>query len=233
VLYIDDSPVEQNLMRYYLESCGAQVQIAANGVEGITFAEQGKFIAIVVELAAPGLTGNEIAQTLRSHGSTIPIIGVTADERPEVRDHALKAGCNGVLIKPFDLNSLSAILKKLLPVTCVKQESKPALVAGTKQERLQPLIATFMKDLDRGMKTLNTAIDANDAAAIRKVCLMLKGAAGECGFPQIGSLAQDLLRLMDQEKSVRDLREQVNALVSCCAQAGSGTNTKNQSDSKS
>src|SRR5688572_26628713 len=62
VLYIDDSIDDQNLMKFVLDLCGAQLCLASNGVEGLALAEQRNFDAILTEMWLPGVSGIEIAE---------------------------------------------------------------------------------------------------------------------------------------------------------------------------
>lgn len=220
VLYVDDSAADQNLMRFYLESCGAQVQMATNGIEGIALAEQGKFIAVITELALPGLSGLELAQTLRSAGFKTPIIGVTPDERQETKQHALDAGCSELLVKPLDFAQLTTLLKRLVPAKVVTRNSAdPIFSTQWNDGRLRPLIITFLDGLEREIQHLCDHVTSGDAEAMRRATLSLKGSAGGYGFPQISAAAQDVLKSMEPGTQVDAIRSKVDTLIALCQNA--------------
>ena len=52
------------------------------------------------------MNGPDATRTLREHGFTLPIIGVTGNVLPADKEHFLAAGANQVLPKPLNLASL-------------------------------------------------------------------------------------------------------------------------------
>jgi CheY-like chemotaxis protein len=220
VLYVDDSTADQNLMRFYMESCGAQVQMATNGIEGIALAEQGKFIAVITELALPGLSGTELAQALRSAGFKTPIIAVTPDERAETKQQAIAGGCNAVLVKPLDFAQLTTLLKRLVPAKVVtRNAADPIFSTQWNDTRLRPLIVTFLEGLEREIQHLCDHVTSGDGEALRRVSMSLKGSAGGYGFPQISAAAQDVLKAMEPALETDSIRGKVDALIALCQNA--------------
>lgn len=69
---------------------------------------------MIVDIGLPGLSGIELCQTLRAHGSTIPILILSARDSVSDRIEGLQAGADDYLVKPFDLAELVARLAALL-----------------------------------------------------------------------------------------------------------------------
>ena len=94
---------------------GAALSQAANGREAIEIAQRSKLDVIVMDLIMPVMSGLEATRALRSAGSRVPIIAITADATPRARTAAVDAGCNAFLCKPFDSGDLVAAIRFLHP----------------------------------------------------------------------------------------------------------------------
>lgn len=72
------------------------------------------FELIILDLGLPKLSGLALLQSIRQDGNTTPVIILTARESVEDRIKGLDAGADDYLIKPFDLNELSARIRALV-----------------------------------------------------------------------------------------------------------------------
>jgi CheY-like chemotaxis protein len=110
VLLADDNVVNQMVGRKMLESLGAQVTIARDGVEAVAVLEREPFDVVFMDCQMPELDGYKATAAVRVReqrdGGHVPIIALTASAMP--RDHArsLAAGMDGHLTKPLDLSRL-------------------------------------------------------------------------------------------------------------------------------
>lgn len=111
VLIIDDDPVNLEVTAAILERAGYQVTQADNGQKALDFFECGAFDAIVMDVQMPIMDGIATTEAIRmrelrhswvmSPGwSSTPIIGLTADIQSSIKDTALSAGMDTILIKP-------------------------------------------------------------------------------------------------------------------------------------
>jgi signal transduction histidine kinase len=105
ILYIEDDPYSQRLVRKLLASQGYEVVLANDGLEGINLARRHQPQLILIDINLPLLDGQEITTRLRSMPdfAHTPIIALTANNSPGSREQALVAGCNGFLTKPIDV----------------------------------------------------------------------------------------------------------------------------------
>jgi len=71
---------------------------------------------ILLDLMLPSLSGWEVARRLRQNQRTrdVPIIAVTALARPQERESALHAGCDGYLSKPFSPDDMARLIAATL-----------------------------------------------------------------------------------------------------------------------
>src|SRR6185436_1642524 len=99
VLIIEDDPDAVYLMQRYLRSTGCRVVSTSMGEEAVALAQQEKPMAIVLDIALPGMDGWEVLRALRSNISTsdIPVVTCSALEEEA---HGREAGANGYLHKP-------------------------------------------------------------------------------------------------------------------------------------
>ena len=83
-----------------------------DGVEGEQLASQAD--AMVLDATMPNLGGFELCRRLRSQGSRLPILLLTARTSTADRVEGLDAGADDYLSKPFALDELLARLRALL-----------------------------------------------------------------------------------------------------------------------
>jgi DNA-binding response OmpR family regulator len=70
--------------------------------------------AVLLDVMLPGMDGFEIARQLRAAGNYVPILMLTARDRPEDVLEGFSSGADDYLNKPFDLSILLARLNSLL-----------------------------------------------------------------------------------------------------------------------
>jgi two-component system, OmpR family, response regulator len=114
ILVVDDEPGLAEGLRAGLVADGFAVDVAHTGTDGLWFAREQPFDAIVLDLMLPGLDGFAICRTLRAERIWTPILMLTArhGERDEVE--GLDAGADDYLTKPFSHAVLVSRLRALL-----------------------------------------------------------------------------------------------------------------------
>ncbi len=122
VLMVEDSLINQLVLREILEHVGVHVTAANNGREALTVmtCEAGRFDLVLMDLQMPVLDGYEATRILRKEWSAdqLPIIAVTAHALQEDRQHCLQVGMNDHLTKPVDQDQLYLCLLKWLKGSC-------------------------------------------------------------------------------------------------------------------
>ena len=118
ILLVDDYPDALDVWGLYLRSCGFNVVTAADGFEAVTSANSTVPDLAVVDLELPGMSGFEVARTLRqdSHLRHIPLIAATGYSQPAQVADARKAGFDAVLVKPCAPELLLSEIRRLLEV---------------------------------------------------------------------------------------------------------------------
>jgi two-component system OmpR family response regulator len=129
VLIVEDEPVIADALCRGLRGEGFAVAIAATGPHGLRLAEQFSWDVIVLDVMLPGLSGYEICRRLRSSGSAVPILMLTAKDGEYDEADGLDLGADDYLTKPFSFVVLVARLRALLRRT--PSERSPILTVGS------------------------------------------------------------------------------------------------------
>ncbi|MES2856668.1 MAG: response regulator [Bdellovibrionota bacterium] len=111
ILVVDDIADNQTLLSRRLQRCGASVEIAENGLEGVTMALLKPYDLILMDLQMPIVDGLTATKHLRKCGFDRPIVACTA--QAEERDNALNFfGFDDFFAKPLDLAALIHRLRR-------------------------------------------------------------------------------------------------------------------------
>ncbi|HUZ19227.1 MAG TPA: response regulator transcription factor [Acidimicrobiales bacterium] len=113
VLIVEDDRRMAHLLRRGLMEEGHAVDLAGDGPEGLWYATENSYDAIVLDVMLPGFDGFKLCRKLRDQGLWTPVLMLTA--RGEVRDRVLglDAGADDYLTKPFSFMELAARLRAL------------------------------------------------------------------------------------------------------------------------
>ena len=121
VLLCEDHPLNQTVAVCLLEKAGMQVEVAANGQEGVTkFAQSphGYYNAVLMDVRMPVMDGLAAARAIRAlpraDAGTVPIIAMTANAYGEDIDQTRAAGMDAHLCKPVDPAALYGTLARFM-----------------------------------------------------------------------------------------------------------------------
>lgn len=116
VLVIDDTEANIQLCSFILKKRGHEPIEARNGLEGVDSAINKKPDLILLDIQLPDIDGLEVAKRIRSSEkeAKTPIIAVTSYAMPGDRDKIMKAGCNGYLAKPINVDEFMTEIDRYL-----------------------------------------------------------------------------------------------------------------------
>ena len=117
ILIIDDSEVIRNLLKEYLMDFGYKVELAVDGREGIEKVLANDYAAIFCDIHMPYKNGYQVFQEAISAKPDAHFI-MTDSLPDELAEMALNEGARQCLTKPFDLNQIKDILKKIPTKVC-------------------------------------------------------------------------------------------------------------------
>jgi two-component system, OmpR family, response regulator MprA len=116
ILVVDDDQAVRDALRRALTLQGYEVELAADGEEALFKLRTNPHATdlLVVDVLMPRLDGLELTRRLRSDGSELPILMLTARDQVADRVEGLEAGADDYLVKPFALEELVARVRALL-----------------------------------------------------------------------------------------------------------------------
>lgn len=113
-LVVEDDCELAEEIRVALEAGGHPVRVAETLTEGLPVARSGEAAVLVVDQLSHDEDRISIIETLRGEGNWTPVLAISEVTSVDERIAGLKAGCDGYLVKPFDVRELIARVEALL-----------------------------------------------------------------------------------------------------------------------
>jgi CheY-like chemotaxis protein len=120
ILMAEDNTVNQFVAKQIMGRWNVSLTFANNGQEAIELLAKDTFDIVLMDIQMPVMDGIEATQHIRNAApdsginSKIPIIALTADAMPETKDKVKKAGMNDIVVKPFESDSLYALIRSFV-----------------------------------------------------------------------------------------------------------------------
>jgi two-component system, sensor histidine kinase and response regulator len=115
ILIAEDNLMNQKVSLLLLKRLGYQADAVDNGVEALAALRQVPYNLVLMDCNMPEMDGFDATVAIRNGSAnvidpTVPIIALTADTMPEIRDTCIKLGMNDYLAKPIDAAALKTVL---------------------------------------------------------------------------------------------------------------------------
>ncbi len=117
VLFIEDDRMNRRVVKDMLDVAGATMIEADSAEVGLVMLDSADVDLLLVDLRMPGMDGITAIEHIRARGdakATLPIIVVTADTAPDLRERCIDAGADDVLFKPVAMEALFEAMGRLL-----------------------------------------------------------------------------------------------------------------------
>jgi len=112
ILIVDDTSVIREFLQEFFIDSGFDADIAQNGREGLELALSKDYSLILSDVHMPEMSGMEMITRLRSAKPHVPIIMMDSLPNKQAR-LAAELGAQGCLAKPFDLDELRLMVKRI------------------------------------------------------------------------------------------------------------------------
>ena len=126
ILVVEDDADIGRLLAINLRDSSFEVDLVNDGLEGFELAIEHDYQLIVLDVMLPGLDGFELCKRLRSRGSTVPILMLTARSSEVERVLGLELGADDYLTKPFSVMELRARIKAILRRVALSAQPREA-----------------------------------------------------------------------------------------------------------
>jgi len=111
ILIIEDEQRIASFVAKGLRAEGHSTVEAVDGTTGLDRALSGDFDLVVLDIGLPGMDGFEVLDRLRSQGSRVPVIVLTARDSVTDTVSALEGGADDYMPKPFRFAELNARIR--------------------------------------------------------------------------------------------------------------------------
>lgn len=116
ILVVDDDGYARGTICRALRASGYESTGARNGAQAVFLLQRDRFDLVITDFAMPRLNGVKLVNFVRSLYPKIPVIFISG-YLSETASNALLNGAAEVLAKPFELDHLTSIVKRLLEAT--------------------------------------------------------------------------------------------------------------------
>lgn len=113
LLVVDDEQKLCRLLMQYFSLKGYEVRAVGRGEEALALVPVFQPDVVLLDLLMPGLSGIEVLRQLKHTHPTIKVVMLSASDRDEVVQRALKLGADAYVCKPADLAKLEQALESL------------------------------------------------------------------------------------------------------------------------
>ncbi|MDJ0623098.1 MAG: response regulator transcription factor [Desulfocapsaceae bacterium] len=114
LLLIEDDQKIAAFIEKGLKEAGFSVDVAREGVEGLSFALTEPYDVAVIDIMLPGLDGLNIIERMRARDVSTPVLILSAKQSVDDRVQGLQRGGDDYMIKPFSFSELLARVQALI-----------------------------------------------------------------------------------------------------------------------
>lgn len=127
ILVVEDNVNTRKLMEAVLLQNGYQPVLAGDGVEALEILDRKHIDLIVLDIMMPRMDGYEFTETLRASGCELPILMVTAKEKPADKRKGFIIGTDDYMVKPVDEEEMILRIGALLRRSKIVNEHRLAV----------------------------------------------------------------------------------------------------------
>lgn len=114
IFVVEDDPLLKEAVNLILTHAHYEVSVTAVGRGAVDLIRRARPHLVLMDIHLPDINGLTVLRILRSAGLSMPVVMMTADNRPETVRDVLASGGNGYLLKPFEPRDLVARVHKAL-----------------------------------------------------------------------------------------------------------------------
>lgn len=108
ILIVEDEERISSFLAKGLKADGYTTAVVSDGVTGLDYALTGDFDLVILDIGLPGMDGFQVLKRMRTSGSGIPVVVLTARDSVTDTVSALDGGADDYIAKPFRFAELLA-----------------------------------------------------------------------------------------------------------------------------
>ncbi len=117
ILIIEDEAALASALALLTKRLGYEPVTCASSALGLQKMRQTAPSLVLLDIGLPDMSGLDVLARIREHGSTLPVLVITAHGHLKNAIEAKKRGASGYLVKPLDLRELESVMRALLRPT--------------------------------------------------------------------------------------------------------------------
>lgn len=202
ILIVEDGEENRDLFRYYLETAGAHVSEAMDGLDGVDKALTQEYDLVLMDIQMPRLDGFEALATLKQQGYKVPVVALTAHAMKAEKERCRQAGFLDHIGKPVTAKTLVETVQSLIGKEVIATTSSTSIqnkmtsldhslfeieldFGGDVPEPIKKTINRFVENIPERVDEIKQAYEENDVERLGKLFHKIKGGAGACGFVKL------------------------------------------------
>jgi len=220
VMLVVENRVEQRLLASHFSGSGLDFLYASRGEDACAMLTESPSL-VFVDHAVEDWSGIELLRRLREAGAMTPIVLLSADRWRHVRETAIDAGADDVLMKPVSRELLWQATAEYLERRSGEGEDASVhyvVVSAAHVGVELALLEEYVEELSRLGGEIGAALDGMDTESLRKRALDLHGTANGFGFGAVGRRAEELLTALTkgEEEQVKLAGDLLRELCGRC-----------------
>jgi len=117
IMVVDDSSSMRQMINFTLAAAGHRVVEAQDGMDALAKCNAQKVDLFITDLNMPNMDGIQLTRRLRADAQYrfTPVVLLTTESQIEKKMEGKAAGATGWIVKPFQVEQLLAVVKKVCP----------------------------------------------------------------------------------------------------------------------
>lgn len=174
ILLVEDDARTAQFIKKGFTQAGFRVDSAADGMEGLFMAQEGRYDVAVVDIMLPKLDGLSLIERLRRQRINTPILVLSAKTTVDDRVRGLQTGGDDYLVKPFAFTELLTRVQALFRRSQAREQPATLTVADLTLDLVRRKV--FRGDLEIELQQREFSLLAylmrNEGRVVSKTMLM-------------------------------------------------------------
>ncbi len=235
LLLVEDNKMNQVVAKGLLEQYGAEVEIAADGLQALTLLKQdpSRCHTVLMDVQMPNMDGFTATTKIRNELNLhLPIIAMSAGVMLSEKNRCTEVGMDDFISKPINVEEMLNTILKCNHKSIIKHDINPSnendnpntvifnperllkYVRGNSQ-RYNSIIQMIRNVVKQGLTPFNEGVSRfkqGDHDTARRIFHTLKGSMGNIGATHVWESAQEIEFTLTKGPPYTDLQDKLNAL---------------------